>query len=257
MKLIDAHSHLFKSFYKKDIDKIILESANKLKYLMMVGYSKETIEEAISISNKYENILLSIGMHPNECNDKFKKDDFNFIEKNILINKVHSIGEIGLDYYRSHDKKNQVKSFVHQMKKARKFNLPVIIHLREEHAIEKCIKIVTSKFKDLKILFHSWSGTIQQTKKLLKNKNFFFSFNGILTFKNSENQNKLLLEIPIERILLETDCPWLTPIPFRGKKNEPILVKYIYDHVSRKKNLNFDVLVRIIENNFKNFFNVE
>ena len=251
MKTIDIHTHLLKKFYD-DLETEIKEVLEENKFVINIGFNLISSIEIIETNKKYENVLACIGIHPDDCNESIS-NDLKELEKLMIANKekIVAIGEIGLDYYRDHDKIKQKENFIHQIKLAEKYNFPIIIHSRE--SLEDVYEIV-KEYPNIKFLLHSWSGDSFLTKKYLDLKNIWFSFNGVLTFKNGKNQQESIKQVPINKIFLETDSPYLTPVPFRGKKNSSKYVKYVYQEASKILGININTLMEQIEKNIKEFF---
>ncbi len=258
-KYIDTHAHVFKDTYKDKLDEIISESLKEIKVIINIGYDIETIKEVLVINKKHKELIPVIGIHPTEFNFK-RKDEItqilSEIESLLIKNssKIIAVGEIGLDFY--HDinfKKQQILGLEFQIELARKIKKPIIIHARE--SIDEMYYFV-KKNSDIKFLIHSWSGDIEQTKKYNSLKNVYFGINGIITFKNS-NLKENLNFMDLEKILLETDSPWLSPVPFRGKVNKPNNVKYVYEFLIKELNFIEKDFLKLIDENYINFFGEE
>lgn len=229
MYYVDTHAHLYSEFYL-NIDQIInnAKEKNVLKIINCAD-SLATSIEILKLQNKYKGTIYpAIGIHPENVNT-YKKTDIKQIEELLKTNKVYAIGEIGLDYY--HDpttKIEQQKLFKQLLSLAQSYNLPVIIHSRD--ANEDAINIL--KGYKLTGVFHSFSGTIEEARKII-NMNFLIGINGISTFKNAKEIREIIRQIPLEKILLETDCPFLTPDPFRKEKNEPKFIPTISKNLAK------------------------
>ncbi len=253
--LIDTHSHLLKKYYNKDLEFLIKEINKKMDFLLNVGTDFEEIEEVIDISKKNKKILPVIGIHPNNSN-KFLEEKIKKLEEIIIKNKkqIIAIGEIGLDFYREHNKNEQTKMFINQIELARKYKFSVIIHLR--NSINEAYEIL-KKYEDVNFLIHSWSGDLEQTKNFLSLKNFWFSYNGIITFKNGFPQKETIKLIPKDKLLFETDCPYLSPVPFRGKKNDPIKIIHIIEKASEILSIKKDELNLLNKKNIMEFLKLK
>ncbi len=248
-KIIDTHAHLTKENYGSDLEEILIETSNNLMLTLNIGTNLETNYEVIDISKKFNNIKPIIGIHPNESNELDLKI-LEELEKMIIENEILAIGEIGLDYHYEHNKSNQKEMFERQIEIARRHKLPIIIHLRD--AFEDGYEIL-QKYDDVKFLIHSWSGDQELTKKFLTHKNFWFSFNGIITFKNGTPQKEVIKIIPKDKILFETDCPYLAPNPFRGRKNKPLFVNEVILEASKILGMNFENINVMNRDNLKEF----
>ena len=253
--MIDSHCHLDHEPLLSDLSNVIKRSKEVgIKKLLTISTSFESFSRIRNIVNKDEMIFGTIGIHPHET-DKDKITS-NFIFENLEKNpKIIGIGETGLDfYYKNSNKENQVKSFRTHIESAIKSNIPVIIHSRE--AEDETYKILKDyKSENPKILMHCFTGTAKFAEKLLE-LNSFFSASGIITFKNATDLQKTFSLIPDNKILIETDSPFLAPVPNRGKKNEPSFIQFTANKLAEIKNINVSKLIEITTNNFnKLFFN--
>ena len=252
--MIDSHCHLDHEPLLSNLDSVIKRSkdAGLLKILTICTTldSFEKIKKIIKIDKM---IFGTFGIHPHEAkNDKVTSD---FILKKIKEdNKVIGVGETGLDFYYNHsDKENQIKSFEQHIVAAKKLNIPLIIHSRNA---EKETFEILNNFKDdnLKILMHCFTGSKEFAKRLL-NLNAFFSASGIITFKKSVDLQETFGFIPLEKLLIETDSPFLAPEPNRGKKNEPSFIRYTAEKLANIKKIDKDELIKTTSLNFDNLFN--
>ena len=253
--MIDSHCHLDHEPLLSDLSNVIKRSKEVgIKKLLTISTSFESFSRIRNIVNKDEMIFGTIGIHPHET-DKDKITS-NFIFENLEKNpKIIGIGETGLDfYYKNSNKENQVKSFRTHIESAIKSNIPVIIHSRE--AEDETYKILKDyKSENPKILMHCFTGTSKFAEKLLE-LNSFFSASGIITFKNATDLQKTFSLIPHDKILIETDSPFLAPVPNRGKKNEPSFIQFTASKLAEIRDINVPKLIEITTNNFnKLFFN--
>ena len=238
MYYIDSHCHIYSSSCE-NIDKTI-ESAKKSRVLKMINNSEniEVSKEVIELSKKYKGILYSaIGIHPEYAN-YLSKDYLEILEDMIINNDIVAIGEIGLDYYYTKDNKNdQLKLFNNQLLLAEKYNLPVIIHSRD--ATQDTIDTL-KKYK-VKGVIHSFSGSYETACIYLK-MGFKLGINGVITFKNS-NLKDVIKRLSIDDIILETDSPYLSPEPYRGKLNSPKNVSVIGEFLAKVFDVNISVII--------------
>ncbi|MDD4705975.1 MAG: TatD family hydrolase [Bacilli bacterium] len=247
----DTHCHIFLSDYN-NIDSILKElNLNKIKRIIINGYNYESNDEIIKLVNKYKNVYGALGIHPNNIDD-FNEKTIKHIINNINHPKIIAIGEIGLDYYRNINNKNNQKALlINMLNIAKDYNKPVIIHNRQSTA--DLLKIL--KEYKVKGVIHSFSGSYETADEFIK-LGFKLGINGIITFKNSK-LNEVLNKIPIDNILLETDSPYLTPEPYRGKQNEPKYINYIAKKISNIYNLSEKDLSFYLENNFNSLFDIK
>ena len=251
--MIDSHCHLDHEPLFSDLDNVIHRSKKVgIKKLLTISTSIESFLRVKEIVNKDGIIYGTVGIHPHEV-DK-NKIDVEFIMKNLHENKkIIGIGETGLDfYYDNSDRVKQEKSFRIHIEAALKADIPLVIHSR--NAEDKMFEILDDfKNKKLKILMHCFTGSQQFAEKLLKF-NSYFSASGIITFKNSAELQKTFKFLPLERILIETDSPFLAPVPNRGKKNEPSFIDFTATKLAEIKEIEKSNLIKITTDNFNNLF---
>ena len=252
--MIDSHCHLDHEPLLSDLDNVLKRSKNVgIKKLLTISTSFESFNRVKEIVYKDEIIYGTIGIHPHETNNDIINTEF--IIKNIKENKkIIGIGETGLDfYYNNSDKDTQLRSFQNHIKASLELNIPLIIHSR--NAEDETFEILKKyQNNNLKILMHCFTGSENFAKKLL-DFNVFFSASGIITFKNSIELQNTFKSIPLERLLIETDSPYLAPVPNRGKKNEPSFVKYTAEKLANIKEISTLDLISTTTTNFNKLFN--
>lgn len=225
--MIDTHAHLDDRQFDADRDQVIQACfQNGIKYIINIGTDLKTSRFSVELTQKYPQIYCTIAIHPHDAKN-FTDQTLSELEQLAKHKKVVAIGEIGLDYYRMHSPQaDQIKAFKAQIELAFKLKLPIVYHVRE--AFEETWKIIleTEAYK-LGGVMHSFSGNVEQAKKAT-DLGLYLSFNGSLTYKNSLAQ-KALPTVPEDLILVETDSPYLTPEPLRGKRNQPDYVKYVIE----------------------------
>ena len=251
--MIDSHCHLDHEPLLSDLDNVLARSKKVgIKKLLTISTSLDSFTRIKKIVNKDEIIYGTIGIHPHETNND--TIDSEFIVKNLLENKkIIGIGETGLDFFYNNSEKNkQIDSFRIHIEASLKANVPIIIHSRE--AEEETFNIL-NEYKDekLKILMHCFTGTQVFAEKLLEF-NSYFSASGIITFKNSTDLQKTFKSLPLEKILIETDSPFLAPVPNRGKKNEPSFIDFTATKLAEIKEINKLKLIKVTTDNFNNLF---
>ena len=256
MQFIDSHCHLTYEPMFSDLDNVIDEcKKNDISHLLSISTNLETATKSIHIANTYPNVYTTIGLHPCEV-----KDNFNDLDKIFSLlttsKKIIAIGEIGLDFYRyKNNRSKQIEIFEKQINFANKNNLPIVIHTRSANDDMFSIIESTLKKKNIKFLIHCFSENSEFCKKLL-NLGCYISFSGIVTFKNASEIKKSAILTPLDRILVETDAPYLSPEPLRGKVNSPLNVKYVAKYISKLKNVALDKFSEQTSENFNNFFNI-
>ena len=253
--MIDSHCHLDHEPLLGDLNNVIKRSKEVgIKKLLTISTSYESFDRIKNIIQKDEMIYGTIGIHPHETTKN--KITSDIIVKNITENeKIIGIGETGLDfYYNNSDKNDQINSFKEHIEASIKTNSPLIIHSRD--AEEETFEILSEyKNRNLKILMHCFTGSKDFAKKLLT-LNAFFSASGIITFKNSLELQETFKFLPLDRILIETDSPFLAPVPNRGKKNEPSFIDYTAQKLADIKSISKSEIANLTTNNFnKLFFN--
>jgi TatD DNase family protein len=253
--MIDSHCHLDHEPLLSDLSNIIKRSKNiGIKKLLTISTSLESFKRIKEIINKDEMIYGTIGIHPHESGvDQVTSD---YIVKNLNDNpKIIGIGETGLDFfYNNSDKNKQMDSFQQHIEASIKTNVPLIIHSRD--AEEETFNILNNyKDQNLKILMHCFTGSKKFAEKLLT-LNSFFSASGIITFKNALELQKTFRFLPLDKLLIETDSPFLAPVPNRGKKNEPSFIDFTAKKLAEVKNISKIELIKATTDNFnKLFFN--
>ena len=246
--LVDTHCHLYKEYYK-DIDDII-NNAKELGVMKYISAADdiESCYEMLELASSQDDVYIALGVHPENCNDDIKQLD------NILLNnkdnkKIVAIGEIGLDYYYGKENKDkQLEIFDYQLSLAEKYNLPVVVHSREA----TLDTINTLKKHKVRGVIHCFSGSLETANEYIK-MGMYIGVGGVMTFKNSKI-DEIIKEIPIERIVLETDSPYLTPEPFRKYNNEPKYIRTIAEYLSELKHIDLKRVEEITENNVNNIF---
>lgn len=275
--LIDTHCHLNFDAFTVDTDDVIRRALNDNIWMILVGTDRKSSQKALDIANKYQSgVYAAVGLHPiyitgDQCeeNEEVKTEEFSrdVYEKMATFEKVVAFGEIGLDYYRIdklHNfetaKKKQQNIFIQQLVIAREAKLPVIIHCRQAH---DDLVVILEKFrKENRHLFranepwgviHCFSGNEDLAWKYF-NLGLYISFTGIITF--SKQWDDLIRRVPNDKFMIETDAPYLTPEPFRGKRNEPILVQYVADRIAEIKNLSLERVAELSTENAKILFKI-
>lgn len=279
--LIDTHAHLNFNAYKDDLEEIIKRTLDSDIWMINVGSQYETSKKAVEIAQRYkEGIYAAVGLHPihletglvkikndaEEIEIKTKEEDFDYERYKELAQtqKVIAIGEIGLDYYwrpkttkkKELFKQKQKDLLLKQLELAKELNLPVIFHCRMAH--QDLIKFLKEnlEIKPEKAVAHGFVGNLEELNQYL-NFGYYIGFNGII-FKSIEGINfeENIRNTPLDRILIETDCPYLTPPPFEGQRNEPLYVRYIAKKIAEIKNLSYEEIAEITTKNAKRLFKI-
>lgn len=248
--MIDSHAHVISEFYD-DIDELVTKLKDKdILKAINCGDSVSSSKEVIRLNKKYDNFLVpAVGIHPQNIDIDF--DNVNEIEKIIKENKVVAVGEIGLDYnYCDENKEEQKKCFNMQLDIAEKYNLPIIVHTRE--SIQDCYDIL--KKRKLKGVIHCYSGSLEMAKEFIK-LGYKLGIGGVITFKNAK-LGDVVKELDLKDILLETDSPFLSPEPYRGRKNIPSNVYYVAKKIAEVKKVSINDVIDITTQNTKELFDI-
>jgi len=276
--MIDTHAHIDDKQFDVDREEVIQRAfSSGVEKIVTIGAGLGSSERAVNVAKDRENIFAVVGCHPEyfmkhgSWTDVHKKK----LEELARSEKVVAIGEIGLEYY-SHDgntvtdaqKEFQKEGFLFQLELAKKLKLPVVIHCRGERSplgekyreegqvYEDALEIM-EKFPELNFVLHSFGGRLDFAKKVMERENIFFSFNGNLTYSKPRAEIlEVVKAVPLEKIMFETDCPYLAPVPHRGKRNEPEFVRYVRDAVAEIKEISADEVDRITTKNANKFFNL-
>jgi len=256
--IIDSHCHLDYSNLYDQLDDVVKRAEyNQVKYMLTICTTLESFEKIKLIVEKYKNIYGTFGIHPHETK-KYTYIDSKFIY-NIKrkYNKIVGIGETGLDFYYNHsDKKIQKKSFIEHISAASQLNIPIIVHSR--NAENDTYEILKSEKRnsDLKVLIHCFTGSKDFANKLI-DLNCYISVSGIITFKNSGELANTIATIPMKNLLVETDSPFLAPLPYRGKSNEPSYIVHTVEKLSEIKKTSKETIITSTTSNFKKLFELK
>lgn len=251
--LVDTHLHLYDNKFDDNREEIIKEAKENLDFIVNISCDYESFLQSLEYAKKYDFMYLTLGYHPVDIK-KYNEDDMKKmleLSKN-KENKIIALGEIGLDYYWMEDPKEiQIEFFKKQLNYAKEYNLPVVIHTRD--ALKDTLEILT-EYKDIKGILHCYPGNYEEVKHLLDR--FYIGIGGSLTFKNNKITQELVLNLPLENIVIETDSPYLTPMPFRGKQNRPSYVKYVVEKIAEIKNIDVEIVKKITTENAMKVYNI-
>ncbi|NYE57645.1 TatD family hydrolase [Carboxydothermus ferrireducens] len=253
--LIDSHAHLNDQKFKDDVEEVIKRARqNGVEKIITVGYDLPTSEEAVRLSEKYPEIYAAVGIHPHDAkalNDRV----FSRLEQLLDHPRVVALGEIGLDFYRDLSPREvQREAFIRQLKLAREKGKPVIIHDRDAH--QEVFDTLKEHALGLPGVIHCFSGSAELALRYIKELNFYISLAGPLTFKNNVKGKEVAKKVPLEYLLVETDCPYLTPEPFRGRRNEPGLVTLVAEEIARIKGIAKEEAFQALTENTSKLFNL-
>jgi TatD DNase family protein len=252
--LIDSHAHLDMDDFDADRDQVIKRAVQEgVARIVTIGTDLTSSRKAIEIAKKYENIYATVGYHPHNA-DEADAGELEKLRTLASEPKVVAWGEIGLDFFRRHSPpEKQVKAFERQLDIASEQGFPVIIHDRDAH--KDLLRILKSRKRQYRGVIHCFSGNYDLAMALIE-LGFCISFPGTVTYKNAVDTQAVATRIPLERLLVETDCPYLTPLPFRGKRNEPLYVKHTAEKIAQLRQLDFEELAQAISANTIRLFNL-
>lgn len=256
MNLIDTHTHLDNPKFDNDREAVIERArAAGVEKLLNVGFNRETIPSTIELAEKYPFIYAIVGWHPVDAIE-MREGDLEWIERLTAHPKVVAVGEIGLDYHwDTSPKEVQERVFREQIRLARKVGKPIVIHNRDAH--EDVVRILREeKAEEVGGVMHCFSGS-WETAKLCLDMNFYISFGGPVTFKNARVPKEVLAKVPLDRLLLETDAPYLAPEPYRGKRNESAYVTYVAKAASEIKGKSLEEITILTHENATNCFRLK
>ena len=254
--IVDSHCHLDFKDFQDDLDLVIKKACDaNVKHMLSISVNLEDFNNVYKVANSYDNIYCTTGIHPNNVpENKNNELLFEKLSLNLKKKKVIGVGETGLDFYRNEENRiNQIEYFNTHLEVSGLLNYPTIVHTRNAekdtiNCIEKAVKRHSTKG-----LIHCFTSTMELAKKVL-DKGFYISFSGIITFKKVDDLIDVVKYVPLDRILVETDAPYLAPIPFRGKRNEPSFVTHTLKKIAEIKKKNVDDMAQITTNNFFNLF---
>jgi TatD DNase family protein len=260
MKFIDSHCHIDGEAFDDDRDEVVQRARDAgVKAMLVVGTGNPhdgEIAKAVQTAESYENVFASVGVHPHDAklyDDKAEENLINLTQSE----KVIAWGEVGLDFYYDHSPRDvQREVFIRQIRTAKSLNLPIIIHSRD--ADDETVEILTQEcsYEGFRGIMHCFGGTAEMAESLMR-LGFLISFAGNVTFKKAENLRNAARVVPLEKLLIETDCPFLTPIPFRGKRNEPMYVAETAKFLADFYGVEVESLANQTTQNFIDFFEIK
>ncbi|MDR1774440.1 MAG: TatD family hydrolase [Clostridioides sp.] len=255
--LFDSHAHLNDESFDEDREELIASlKENDVDYVVNPGADIETSKTSIELADKYDFIYAAVGVHPHDVKD-LNEDSLDILKKLATSHKkVVAIGEIGLDYfYDNSPREIQKEWFIKQIQLANELKLPIIIHDRDAH--QDTFDIIKKyKSDDIGCVLHCYSGSVELAKEYIK-MGCYISIPGTVTFKNAKKVREVVREIPIEKMFIETDSPYMSPEPFRGKRNNPARVKLVAEKISEEINSTYEEVCRVTSENAKKFFGIE
>jgi len=253
--LIDSHAHLDSHRFDSDREEVIRRAREAgVELIVNIGFNRETIPTTLELTERHSFIYAAIGWHPVDSID-MREGDLEWIESLAKHEKVVAIGEIGLDYHWDTSPKDvQHQVFREQIRLARRLGLPIVIHNRDAH--EDVVRLLREeRAAEVGGVMHCFSGSWEIAKMCL-DMNFYISFGGPVTFKNARVPKEVLAKVPLDRLMIETDCPYLAPEPYRGKRNEPAYVSHVAEAAAQIKGIDLQEMANIAGQNTLNCFRI-
>ena len=253
--LFDTHAHMDDHAFDEDRELLLAELPGKgIQYLMNPGCSLESSRNAAKLAGAYDYIYAAVGSHPDVADEVNESVLEEYRKLCKLEPKIRAIGEIGLDYhYEDIPRALQLRAFRMQMALARELDLPVIVHERDAH--EDGMRVVREEFPTVKGVFHCYSGSPEMARQLV-DLGWYIGFTGVLTFKNARKAIETAQSIPLERIVLETDCPYMAPVPHRGKRNDPGYLVHMAEKLAEIRGLPVEEIHRVTVENGKRLYRI-
>lgn len=256
LTLCDSHAHLTDKAFAGEVGQIIKNAQEHgVDFIITSGYDLSSSKGAVELAEKYDNVYASIGIYPENC-EEFDENCEKEIENLAKNKKVVAIGEIGLQYTEnSPEKEKQIAVFERQIKLAYRLGLPIVIHCREAYG--DCLQVLKKNKEYLKYggTLHCYCGSSEMAKEFIK-LGLYISVGGVSTFKNAARVKEVAREIPCDKILLETDCPYLAPHPFRGAKNQPAMIKFIAENLAALKGGSLENIAKQTTENARRLFKI-
>jgi TatD DNase family protein len=254
--LIDSHAHLEMLEFGNDLEEVVQRAKDSdVEYIFTVGTEKKDWKRALDIAHSHSSIFAILGVHPHNAKE-IDDQDYSILKDFCRDKKVKALGEIGLDFYRNRSPRDlQALRFREQIGLARDLNLPIVIHDREAH--QETVEILKSeKAETLGGIIHCFSGDGRMAEDCI-DMGFYISIPGSVTFKNAERFREIVRELPLDHLLIETDAPFLAPVPFRGKRNEPSYVAYTARKIAEIKKISFEEVADATTKNALRIYRVE
>ncbi len=255
MKLIDTHTHLYLDEFDKDRDEVVKNAIDKgVEQMFLPNINSKSIDEMLRLEAKYpKNVFAMMGLHPTDVKKDFK-DELKIIESWLAKRKFIAVGEIGIDlYWDTTFKSEQITAFKFQIELAKKYDLPIVIHSRD--SMTEILEVLNAiNLEKIKGVFHCFNGNLEEANQVIE-MGFLLGIGGVVTFKNA-GLDKIVSAIKLNHLLLETDAPFLTPVPYRGKRNESAHTYYIAQKIAEIKKTSIEAVAEITTQNAKDLFKV-
>jgi len=254
--IFDTHAHYDDEAFDIDREELLKSlPKNGIETVVNAGSSLQSIDQIIELANKYPNLYCTVGIHPSESGE-LNEERFDWLKEKAIHPKNVAIGEIGLDYYwDTPDRPIQKLWFERQMELARELELPMVIHSRD--AANDTFEMMKSlKAEEIGGIIHCFGYGVEQARQYL-NMSFYLGIGGVITFTNGKKLKEVVEYAPLEQLVLETDCPYLSPVPFRGKRNSSLNLPHVVREIARIKQVDYDTVVRVTNENAKKVYNIK
>jgi TatD DNase family protein len=252
--IFDTHAHYDDEAFDDDREQLLERMRNRgIEYIVNVGSSMQSCKSTIGLTRRFPYVYGALGVHPDEIAE-LAEDDYKWLEKNIYKPKIVAVGEIGLDYHWNDNKEQQIAAFERQMDIARTANLPIIIHSRD--AAQDTYEVMKSdKADEIGGVVHCFSYTKEMAEKFM-DMGFYLGIGGVITFANARKLTEVVEYMPMDKMVLETDCPYLSPVPNRGKRNDSFNLPYVVSKIAEIKNISTDQVIEITSENAKKLYGI-
>ncbi len=253
--LFDSHAHLDDEKFADDREAVITRAKeNGVTHIINIGADMESSARSVALASQHESIYATVGVHPHEA-EKVVAADYDQLAEWTKLDKVVAIGEIGLDYYYDLSPRDlQKEVFIRQLDVARQMHMPIVIHDRDAHG--DTMAILKREGKGLIGVVHCFAGSMEMANELIK-MGWYIGCDGPVTFKNAAKLPEIMTKIPLERLLIETDSPYLTPVPLRGKRNEPAYVRFVAEHIAALRGISGEELAKVTTKNVCELFRIK
>ena len=254
MHIFDSHAHFDDHAFDEDRHQLLQQiHAEGVDLIANIGCDEPTCKSSVALAEQYDFIYATVGWHP-EFAGSWNNQAEELIRSLAVHPKVRAIGETGVDYHWMNDPEEvQLRCFDDQMRIARELKMPVVIHQRE--GMEDCLSVVR-RYPDVQGVFHCYSGSAESAKEILK-MGYYLGFTGVITFKNARKSHEVLEMMPLDRILIETDCPYMAPVPFRGQRCHSGLLPHTLETLAQIKGISVEEAAQITLDNAKRFYGIE
>lgn len=252
--IFETHAHYDAEQFDEDRDELLKSLPSRgVEVVVNIGASLDGCKASIELAEKYPHVYAAVGVHPDEVGE-LNEETFAWLKQQYRNDKVVAVGEIGLDYYwdnESHD--IQKKWFIEQLKLAKEYKLPVVIHSRE--ATEDTLEIMKEYGRELSGVIHCFSGSVEVAREYVK-MGYYLGIGGVVTFKNSRKLKDVVVDTPLEFLVLETDCPYLAPTPNRGKRNDSTQLTYVAEEIAQLKGITYEEVIEATRNNGRKLYGI-